>query len=624
MENITLLALILPLAGFLGLVAFGKIIGKREAGIVASTTVLVSFSLFCSLIIIHGEGSHEAEHFTLFSFIPLQGLQGNFTLHIDSLSLLMTLIITGIGFLIHVYSVGYMSEDEGVIRYFAFLNFFIFAMLLLVLAGDLLVLFLGWEGVGLASYFLIGFYYTRPEAAAAAVKAFVMNRIGDLAFLIALILTFNLFGTSDIAEILKRVGREFAVGAPVITLLTLLYFIGATGKSAQLPLYTWLPDAMAGPTPVSALIHAATMVTAGVYLLVRLHPLFIHAPDTLQVIGVVGGATTFFASLCALGQTDLKRVLAFSTVSQLGLMFVACGAGAFYSAMFHLTMHAFIKALLFLSAGNVVHMLHGVTDMRKMGGLSKIFKKTHWLFLVGALSLSGVPPLAAFFSKDLVLEQEYLSGHDFLFTLSLIASILTGVYMMRAYCLTFLGPQSLSSQEAIKVHEAPSIMLLPLAVLAFFSIFGGLLGYTFDQVPLLSGFLGDLQLTSAERELHSGFVLTAETWVAVGGALLGVGVTTYVYTQYRDQLGTTLPILREQFYVNECYEWIFVRPLNWLGEIITTVIEPEIFSASMTVVGGAVEKIALKLQLVQSGQVRSSMAWMVVGAALLMTYLLVS
>lgn len=624
MESIAILALLFPLAGFVGLVAFGKIIGKWVVGGVASTIALASFSLFCSLLIFHEGGRGQAEHFTLFSFIPLQGLQASFTLHIDSLSLLMALIITGIGFLIHVYSIGYMKEDEGIIRYFAFLNFFIFAMLLLVLAGDLLVLFAGWEGVGVASYFLIGFYYTRPEAAAAAVKAFVVNRVGDLAFLLALILSFNLFGTGDIAEITDRVGQEFAVGAPVITLLTLLYFIGAVGKSAQLPLYTWLPDAMAGPTPASALIHAATMVTAGVYLLVRLHPLFILAPDTLQVVGIVGGATTLFGSLCALGQTDLKRVLAFSTVSQLGLMFVACGAGAFYSAMFHLTMHAFIKALLFLSAGNVVHMLHGVTDMRKMGGLSKIFKKTHWLFLVGALALSGVPPLAAFFSKDLILEQESLSGHDFLFTLSLAASILTGVYMMRAYCLTFLGAQSLSSDDAIKVHEAPSVMLAPLVVLAFFSIFGGGVGYTFDQVPLLSGFLADLQLTSAERELHSGFVLTPETWIAVGGAFLGVAVTTYVYVQYRDQLGATLPILKEQFYVNQCYDWIFVRPLTRLGEIITTVIEPEVFEKTMKGTGSAVERIALKLQLVQSGQVRSSMAWMVVGAALLMTYFLVS
>jgi NADH-quinone oxidoreductase subunit L len=614
------LGLFLPLIGFLGLAAFYQTIERRVAGILACTTVLISFICFLLLLIMYVNTDMKPEQLTLFRFVPLKGIEANFTLHLDSLSLLMALVITGIGFLIHVYSMGYMDHDEDFARYFAFLNFFIFAMLLLVLAGHLLVLFLGWEGVGLASYLLIGFWYTRPEAAQAATKAFIVNRVGDLGFLLGLILTFYLFGTGDIAEISNRAKQEFAVGAPVITLLTLLYFIGATGKSAQLPLYTWLPDAMEGPTPVSALIHAATMVTAGVYLVVRMHAVFILAPITMQIVGVVGGVTSLFAALCALGQTDLKRVLAFSTVSQLGLMFLACGAGAFYAAMFHLTMHAFVKALLFLSAGNVVHMLHGTTEMAKMGGLAKIFTKTHWLFLVGALALSGVPPFAAFFSKDLILEQEYLAGYDVLFYIALAASILTGVYMMRAYCLTFTGSQHLNPEEMKTIHEAPNIMLIPVGILALLAVIGGFLGYTFNHSPLLENFLREVGVTHLEEELRSGFVLTPETWIAIAGALLGVGITALVYTRYINRLGPTFALLKRQFYVNEIYDDIFVKPLKWISRLIVQFFEPKVFEGLITGTIRSTQGVAQKLQLVQSGQIRSYIAWMVLGSVLLLVY----
>jgi NADH-quinone oxidoreductase subunit L len=614
------LGFFLPLAGFLGLIASYKVIRRRWAAVIACSTICFSFICFLSLLIMYLKTDMHPEHFTLFRFVPLKGIDANFTLHLDSLSLLMTLIITGIGFLIHVYSVGYMDDDEDFARYFAFLNFFVFSMLLLVLAGHLLVLFLGWEGVGLASYLLIGFWYARPAAAQAATKAFVINRIGDLGFLLGLILTFYLFGTGDIAEISHRVGQEFAVGAPIITILTLLYFIGATGKSAQLPLYSWLPDAMEGPTPVSALIHAATMVTAGVYLVVRLHELFLLAPITLQVVGIVGGATSLFAALCALGQTDLKRVLAFSTVSQLGLMFLACGAGAFYSAMFHLTTHAFIKALLFLSAGNVVHMLHGTTEMAKMGGLAKIFTKTHWLFLIGVLALSGIPPFAAFFSKDLILEQEYLAGYYILFYIGLAASILTGVYMTRAYCLTFTGPQHLAIHESEIVHEAPNVMLIPIGVLGLLAIIGGLLGYTFNSSPLLEHFLKEVGVTHVEEELRSGFVLTPETWGAIIGALLGVGVTAFIYIRYLNRLGTTCALLKHQFYVNELYDWVFVKPLKAIAYVIVQILEPKVFEGVITGVVRLAQEVAQVLQYLQSGQIRSYIAWMVVGSVLLMIY----
>jgi len=614
------LALFFPLAGFLGLMAFEKIVSRGWAGIVACSTIFVSFISFLIVLFIYLKGGMEAQSFTLFTLIPLERIHADFTLRLDSLSLLMALIISGIGFLIHLYSLGYMEREEDLPRYFACLNFFIFCMLLLVWAGHLLVLFIGWEGVGVASYLLIGFWSARPAAAQAATKAFIMNRIGDLAFLLGLILTYTVFGTGDIVEISQRAGEPFMVGAPVMTILTLLYFIGATGKSAQLPLYSWLPDAMEGPTPVSALIHAATMVTAGVYLIVRLHALFLLAPITLQIMGVVGGGTALFAALCALGQTDLKRVLAFSTVSQLGLMFLACGAGAFYSAMFHLTTHAFVKALLFLSAGNVVHMMHGTTEMEKMGGLSTLFRKTDRFFLVGVLALSGIPPFAAFFSKDLILEQEFLAGYETLFYIGLASSLLTGVYMTRAYCLTFRGALRLETDQLKTVKEAPLVMLIPVALLALLAIGGGALGYSFDSQPLLENFLREIGVNPIEEELRSGFLLTPETWLAMGGAFLGVGVTALVYTRYPDRLRAPFPLLKHQFYMNELYDDAFVKPLKAISRGIVHYLEPKVLKGLIKGIVQGVQRVAHQLQQWQTGQIRSYMAWMVIGSAFVLAY----
>ena len=535
----------------------------------------------------------------------------------------MTLVITGVGFLIHVYSNGYMDHEQDYARFFAFLNLFVFFMLLLVLAANLLLLFVGWEGVGLASYLLIGFWYTKPAAAQAAVKAFVINRIGDLGLLLGILLTFMLFGTTDFTTLTNNATTVLEKGAPLVTVLTLLYFVGAIGKSAQLPLYTWLPDAMEGPTPVSALIHAATMVAAGVYLVVKLHAIFILAPFTLIVIGTVGGGTALFASICALAQTDLKKVLAYPTVSQLGLMFLAAGAGAFYSAMFHLTTHAFVKALLFLSAGNVVHMMHGVTEMEKMGGLSKIFHKTHWLFLIGVLALSGVPPLATFFSKDLILEQEYLAGFDLLFYTGLIASVLTGFYLMRAYCLTFMGNLPHHSDALKDVQEAPAIMTTPVTILGVLTIFGGFLGYTFCQycAPLLEGFLNEVGITPIEKELSSGFVLTPETWIAIAGALIGVGSAALMYTRFKDNLSHNLTTLKKAFYVNEIYWALFGLPIQWLGDLIAKFIEPRVFDNTINYPVLGTKHIAKELQAMQSGEIRSYVAWMVIGATFIFAYL---
>lgn len=621
MGGLSVVGLFLPLIGFLLLIAFSRFINHRWAGLIGCAVLFFSFAAFLGVLISYTTGTVNQESITLFQWIPVKGINADFMLHIDPLAILMALIITGVGFLIHVYSIGYMEHDRDVVRYFAFMNFFVFSMLLLVLAGHLLLLFVGWEGVGLASYLLIGFWYERPAAAKAATKAFVINRIGDLGLLMGLLLTFYLFGTGDIEQISRRAVQEFAVGAPIITLLTLLFFIGATGKSAQLPLYTWLPDAMEGPTPVSALIHAATMVTAGVYLVVRMHAVFLLAPTTLYIIGVIGGVTALFAALCATAQTDLKRVLAYSTISQLGLMFLACGVGAFYAAMFHLTTHAFMKSLLFLSAGNVVHMLHGTTEMSKMGGLSKKLPITHWLFFIGVLAMSGFPPLAAFFSKDLILELEHLAGFEVLFYIALAASILTAFYLIRAYCLTFLGSPSTEEKTAESIHEAPSVMLIPVSLLAVLSSLGGFLGFSFSQMPLLEGFLHDIGITLDEVNLTQGFTLSAEMVLSVTGALLGAIAAFVIYTRFPGRWGTPIKLFQKSFYVNQIYYKGIVMPLKGLSTLIVTKVEPRVFDGAVARVSGSVRHAAAWMQGLQSGLIRSYAAWMVLGSVLLIVYM---
>lgn len=625
------IALFIPLLGFITLISTSKFISRTFSGLIGCSTIFVSFAFFASFFFTYLTDDIEGISYTYFRWIHFNEINADFTLRLDHLSMLMTLIITGIGFLIHVYSVGYMNEDEEHARFFAYLNFFIFAMLLLVLANNLLLLFVGWEGVGLASYLLIGFWHQKPTASAAAIKAFVVNRVGDLGLLLGIILTFHQFGTSDINEISRRIPLEFAYGAPLLNLIGLLYFIGATGKSAQIPLQTWLPDAMEGPTPVSALIHAATMVTAGVYLLVRMNALFSLAPETLFIIGTVGAVTSLYAACCAVGQTDLKRVLAYSTVSQLGLMFLACGAGAYYSAMFHLTTHAFIKALLFLSAGNVVHMLAGETQMAKMGGLSRLLPKTNVLFLIGVLALSGLPPFAAFFSKDEILAQEHLAGFDILYGIGLGASILTGFYLMRAYCISFTGAPRLDAKVASHVHEAPKVMLIPESILAFFAVFGGLFGLAlFGQPtakgtihPLLERFLSAIPLSPFEEEVfHDGFI-TFETLIAVVGAILGVALSAYLYTRVIKAHDHPPAILKRSFYIDEIYNGFFVRPLKAVSTLIADFLEPKVLYKSITGSAKTTYEIASGLQLVQSGQIRSYIGWMALGMAVLLVYLLI-
>lgn len=613
MQTLITLGLFLPLIGFLILLFSSDIIGRRLAGIIGCTSIALSFICFTSLFLMSAQPEVSV---TLYQWIPFARINADFKLVADHISLLMTLIITGVGLLIHVYSVGYMDHEEDYARFFACMNFFVFAMLLLVLAGNLLLLFVGWEGVGLASYLLIGFWYQRPAAAQAATKAFVVNRIGDLGFLLGVLLTLYLFGTTDIQEVLQRAGQEYPVGSSMMVILTLLLFIGAIGKSAQIPLHVWLPDAMEGPTPVSALIHAATMVTAGVYLVVRLHPVYLLAPQTMQIIGYIGGATALFAALCALGQTDLKRVLAYSTVSQLGFMFLACGVGAFYAAMFHLTTHAFVKALLFLSAGNVVHMMHGVTDMNKMGGLSKIFPKTHYLFLIGVLAMSGLPPFAAFFSKDLILEDEHRAGFQFLYYIALTTSILTAFYLTRAYCLTFTG-KTLSEEKMVK--EAPSVMLAPVSILAFLSVVGGLLGFALGKRSYLEDFLDD-DPTMFLRGHEVGFHLSWNLLLPIGCAILGIASAAVIYLNYRERIGKTIALFNQSFYIDQIYEALIVTPLKMISQGIAAILEPKLFDGMIEGLSSGTQRIASWMQILQSGQIRSYIAWMTMGAVLLIGY----
>lgn len=620
MEFVLWTALFFPLAGFFSILSFGSYLPRRVVECTGPLTVLASFFCFSFLLYQYSLG-YSLPETTLFTWLPIKGFGADFSLHLDHLALLMTLIITGVGFLIHAYSVGYMDHDEDYCRYFAVMNFFIFSMLVLVLAANLLVFFIGWEGVGVASYLLIGFWYKRPSAQKAAKKAFVVNRIGDLGLLLGIFLTYFLFGTSNMQEVCARVGHEFAIGAPVITTLSFLYFWGACGKSAQIPLHTWLPDAMEGPTPVSALIHAATMVTAGIYLVVRMHPVFQAAPLAMQFMAFTGAITALFAALCATSQTDIKRVLAYSTLSQLGLMFLACGMGAYFAAMFHLTTHAFVKALLFLSAGNVIHMLHGTTEMSKMGGLAKLLPKTNALFLIGVLSMAGIPPLAIFFSKDLILED--ISGSKISYIAGLCVSLLTAFYLTRAYTLAFKGPSTLEKSKQSILKDAPVIMILPLIVLGLLSIGGGLLGFAFNKAPPLLQFLAKDSQNFTETAIEAGFHFTLETWLSIGVATLGVAIGAIVYGRYAKRLGATFTLFYQSFYINELYHHLLVRPLKAVSQLINTFFEPKLFDSSLQTMGNASLKTAKSLQAVQTGQIRSAISWIVAGAGLLIIYLVI-
>jgi NADH-quinone oxidoreductase subunit L len=575
----------------------------------------------------------------LYTWISAAPLTVDATLRVDRLTSVMLLIITGVGSLIHVYSIGYMHEDPDVGRFFTYLNLFVTAMLVLVLGDSLPLLFIGWEGVGLCSYLLIGFWYREVANADAGRKAMIVNRIGDAAFLVGMFLLFwslqDLGAPSLAFEQVSRLAPTLGSSSPLVTTtICLLLFLGATGKSAQIPLYTWLPDAMAGPTPVSALIHAATMVTAGVYMIARLSPLYVQSPVALEVVAVVGGATALFAATIALVQNDLKKILAYSTVSQLGYMFVGVGVGAFSAGIFHLMTHSFFKALLFLCAGSVMHALHGELDVWKMGGLRRIMPVTAATFLLGALALSGVFPFAAFFSKDLILEQAFERGHTLVWALGVAAAGLTAFYTFRAFFLAFTGASRLDPQRAKHAHESPAVMTVPLVILALLSTVGGWIGLPHGWlwgnrfVEYLAPSLAVLP-EPAGRHAAPALGATALMLLTSGVAFAGIGIAFALYgrpsnaaARLAKGLRAIYELLWNKWYVDEIYDAIVVRPYIALSRFFWQVIDARIIDGAVDGVGRLVVAIGSAGRFVQSGLTQQYLFVMLIGAIGLLVALL--
>ena len=617
-----------PLIGFLINGFFGKKIGKSVSGIIASVSILASFILSV-LIFVELNGSSEKSHIVnLFSWINSGNLKIPFEFLVDPLSSLFLLIITGIGFLIHIYSIGYMSHDEGFARFFTYLNLFVFFMLLLVLGSNYLIMFVGWEGVGLCSYLLIGFWFKNNAYNNAARKAFVMNRIGDLGFLLGIILVFITFGSISYNEVFLKAGTA---STGVITTIALLLFVGAMGKSAQIPLYTWLPDAMAGPTPVSALIHAATMVTAGIYMIVRSNVFYSISEVASETVAIVGVVTALFAATIGLFQNDIKKILAYSTVSQLGLMFLALGVGAYSSAVFHVTTHAFFKALLFLGAGSVIHAMGGEQDIRKMGGLSGKIKITFMTMLMGTIAISGLPPFSGFFSKDEILAHTY-EHSPLLWMFGMIASMLTAFYMFRLLFLTFFGKFRGTHEQEHHLHESPSSMTFPLIVLAILSVVGGLLGLPeFWHMP---NWMSNNLETIIVRKNPS--TLNHETeWMLMGIAVLAAAVTIYLaYIIYRQKKtiplkeGYKMPglqtVIYNKYYVDEFYDAVIRKPLDVLSVAFHKFFDIQIIDGLVNGVGSTVKTLGSGIRLLQQGNIGFYIISMVIGIVfiILLTFLI--
>jgi NADH-quinone oxidoreductase subunit L len=543
----------------------------------------------------------------------------------------MTLVVTGVGFLIHVYSVGYMAHDKGYTRYFTYLNLFTFAMLILVMGANLVLMFVGWEGVGLCSYLLIGFWFEKHSAANAGKKAFIVNRVGDAAFIMGIFFIFLVVGSGDFRAITGAI-EGGAVTQGMATLIALLLFVGATGKSAQIPLYVWLPDAMEGPTPVSALIHAATMVTAGVYMVARMNLLFTLSGTAAHIVGVVGALTAIFAATMALTQNDIKRVLAYSTISQIGYMFIGCGVGAYAAGMFHLFTHAFFKSLLFLAAGSVMHALSGELDMRKMGGLRKYLPLTYPTFLVGAIAIAGVPFLSGFFSKDAILTQAFAQGQYFIWALGLMGAVLTAFYMFRLIFLTFFGQERIEPKAKEHLHESPRVMTLPLVVLAFFSIVAGYVGLPVvfgEKANLFSRFLEPVILPGQEGahlNISAEWLLTL---VSVAVALGGIYVAYVFYlrspvTPHRmvARFPALYRLLHNKYYVDEIYNTVLVRPLVGGSQFVYDNFDLRVIDGTIDGTAAAAGFSGKVLSLLQSGLVKDYALALLLGVAVFLGYLL--
>jgi len=614
---------LLPLIGFLLIGLFGKHLSKIIISLIACGTILGSFIIVLTFLIPAINGGLASTTIKYFDWITVGNLNIPFSFLIDPLSVLMMSIITGVGFLIHVYSAGYMSHDDGFHRYFSYLNLFVFAMLLLVMGANYLVLFTGWEGVGLCSYLLIGFWFKNNDYNNAAKKAFIMNRIGDLGFLLGMLLIVTTYGSLDYSIDLAKPLVESDRSNNLFLAITLLLFIGATGKSAQIPLYTWLPDAMAGPTPVSALIHAATMVTAGVYMIVRSNVLFAMSPLTLEIIEVIGLTTALFAGTIALVQNDIKKVLAYSTVSQLGFMFFALGMGAYSTAMFHVTTHAFFKALLFLCAGSVIHAMSGEQDIRNMGGLRKKLPITFFTFLIGAVAISGIPPFAGFFSKDEILTRAF-EHSPFLWGIALVAALMTTFYMFRLLFLTFFGDFRGTHEQEHHLHESPLSMTIPLMVLAVLSAIGGFIGVpeVLGGNNFLHKFLGSVvmqKISIDEKVLSHGTELML-MGISTGAVVVMILITYLKYkkkesvpSKIESSYSSGHNLLYKKYYVDEIYNALFVRPTQWFSDKFYSILEVKVIDDFVNSVGMGVTILSKNFRLIQTGNITFYLLAMVVG-----------
>ena len=612
------LILLFPLVGFIFLSWYGNRISKILVGSIGCGVVgasfLASLVALSNLLFLPAE-ERVGKVQVLYQWISSANFKLDLSILVDPLSVFMFLIVTGVGFVIHIYSIGYMHDDPEYARFFSYLNLFIFSMLVLVAAADFFFLIVGWALVGLASYLLIGFYKEKTSAVLAARKAFVMNVIGDVGMVIAAFVIFESFGTLNFIEVFAAAPGTFRVNDDQILLITLLLLVGAFAKSAQLPLHTWLPDAMEGPTPVSALIHAATMVTAGVYLIARCHVLYELAPFTMYLIAAIGVLTAIFAGTMGMLQYDIKRVIAYSTMSQLGYMFLAMGIGVYSLGMFHLMTHAFFKALLFLAAGSVIHAMDGEQDIRKMGGLRKVMPLTHGTFLIGALALAGFPLTSGYFSKEAIILSSYHEdmGNFIFWAIALITAGMTAFYIFRVYFSTFIGETK--SPDA-HPHESPTTMVLPLIVLAVFALGGGLLS------PLVDGFLAPVFGREAHH-FHDGFLETIALIAGIGG----IATAALVYQVSKDRielmkeaLAPLYDLVFHKYYIDEIYDLLIVKPTKAIGVFMEEKAEKQGIDFAVDEVGFQVKEVSRGIGFWQSGRIRTYALNMVAGMVIILLF----
>ena len=629
MADVAWLIPLLPFIAFAINGLFGRTYLKKQTGIVANTGVLGA--LIVSVLLFVTQLDHaEPETVSLWTWAASGDFSLDIALRVDALTLVMLLVVTSVSFMVHVYSIGYMDKDPGFWRFFTYLPLFVFAMIMLVMANNLLVLFVFWEAVGLCSYLLIGFWFERRSASAAAIKAFLVNRIGDVGFLIGLILAWHVFGTLDYDEIFSQVPAVAAAMPGTLTLICLLLFVGAMGKSAQFPLHVWLPDAMEGPTPVSALIHAATMVTAGVYMVARFNPLYVLSPDAMIVVALVGAFTALFAATIGLAQNDIKRVLAYSTISQLGLMFMALGVGAFTAAIFHLATHAFFKGLLFLGSGSVIHGTDEEQDMQRMGGLFGKMPVTGATYVIGGLALSGIIPLAGFWSKDELLGATLLSGQVgyLLFFMGALASLLTAVYTFRMIFLTFFGKTRMESERFSHVHESPRVMTVPLIVLAVGAVFAGFVGVP-PEHGLIHSYLHDTFLVAEFAGLvhePSTVFLLALMAVSTLIAVLGIFIAYGIYMRRSpspESVAGSAPfvhaLLVNKYYLDEFYDTVLAGGTRGIGRVFAW-FDLYVVDGIVNLVGLVVSSIGGGLRRMQTGRLENYAFSVALGTALVLAF----